>query len=389
MESKNNIHSYSYPSAVLSLFEHLNHHVSDKYTFFRTIAEKRREQVLVLAPWLKERDLSVVFSSDAYRKVCSSNLQMDDFEFEVEQSGLKHFQHWMEFWCAYEIYQVHKKYRKSECLQSVGYLPNDQNQYVSETIEDIASDQRLFQTFHSNYAMSLPDAITLINLDLFVRHEKWYEMLLCLHLSQSGTHFLLTHHSQAHPYPIIISSALIQGWNRRSDWLSYHPSFQSPRWNFCLENQRQMELEQVFMLQGVEPQAFSNVADFEHDFESRLHNKEEICEILRLTISGEDRQKLFFLYIAQRYLAQQVVDAGFRYSLTIIDQPLMLRFYDNTHFDAYFHSSYCDINENKTLTFKGFWNNKIMLRAFLETDFRTYKRHIMKQRQKEQGDMYA
>ncbi|WP_425536072.1 acyl-homoserine-lactone synthase, partial [Escherichia coli] len=46
-----------------------------------------------------------------------------------------------------------------------------------------------------------------------------------------------------------------------------------------------------------------------------------MCEILRLTVSGNTQQKLYFLYLAQKELMSVLHQVGYKIGFTIIEQP--------------------------------------------------------------------
>lgn len=71
---------------------------------------------------------------------------------------------------------------------------------------------------------------------------------------------------------------------------------------------------------------------------------------------------------------------GYKIGFTIIEQPFMLQFYQTIDSNAYFHSGYCELNDDGTTIYRGFWNFEMMVKAFNNVDFRSYKRAVRESR---------
>ncbi|MBF4302835.1 acyl-homoserine-lactone synthase, partial [Vibrio anguillarum] len=86
--------------------------------------------------------------------------------------------------------------------------------------------------------------------------------------------------------------------------------------------------------------------EFDQQFQRQLTDKQAVCEVLRLTVSGNAQQKLYFLYLAQKKFMQVMHQVGYKIGFTIIEQPFMLSFYQAINPKAYFHCGYCDLNND-------------------------------------------
>jgi acyl homoserine lactone synthase len=58
----------------------------------------------------------------------------------------------------------------------------------------------------------------------------------------------------------------------------------------------------------------------------------------------------------------------------------MLQFYQTIEPNAYFHSGYCELNDDGTTIYRGFWNFEMMVKAFNDIDFRSYKSAVRESR---------
>ena len=111
-----------------------------------------------------------------------------------------------------------------------------------------------------------------------------------------------------------------------------------------------------------------------------MSDKSAICEVLRLTVSGNTQQRLYFLYLAQKELMSVLHQVGYKIGFTIIEQPFMLQFYQAIDPKAYFHSGYCELNDDGTTIYRGLWNFEVMVKVFNNTDFRRYKHAVRESR---------
>nr|MBF4279964.1 acyl-homoserine-lactone synthase [Vibrio anguillarum] len=118
-----------------------------------------------------------------------------------------------------------------------------------------------------------------------------------------------------------------------------------------------------------------------HQFRRQLTGTQAVCEVLRLTVSGNAQQKLYFLYLAQKKLIQILNQMGYKIGFTIIEQPFILNFYQTIEPKSYFRSGYNDLNNNGKQSYRGFWIIERMDKVFSDTNFRDY-RHAVSQRRK-------
>lgn len=347
-----------------------------------------RKQQIIEKLLIEPGNLHQIFTSDEAKQVfIDSELNGKPQEFHyIEKLAEVYFGNILVLWAEYERFRIVSKYYFPEGATSssmaVSASGQDESTYVSEVVDDISSDLRLFMTHHSDVALCLRDAIALINLEVFVTGQHWYEMLFSLDLSKYGKHFILYHHSNVCPYPYLISTALIQGWDRRHRWLSFDAFFQHSKWQLCLPEHAHRVLNQADVFSDNLVLDTKSVADFESSLSRQLLRTEAVCEVLRLTVSGTQKQRMYHLYLGQKMLMRELVKQGFSLAFTIIELPVMLHFYQSLCSAAYMHSSYQDINKNGLVTFKGFWLPDLLSHQFNQHTFRDYNTKIIKQRRR-------
>lgn len=370
--------------SISQLFDFVLHftHSSANSSFMPLLAERHKQRILQTFPHLSDSNLATIFShsSDIDHESLSLT-ELSETERSIERLALTHFQHWLEFWCELEIYQIKARYKDASVVylnnQKVSY--NDED-YHCELIANIAECEQRYMTLHFETPMQLSDAVALINLELFVRGESWFEMLSCLDLSRQGQHLVITQKAEPSLPPLLVCTGLIQDWQVRHHWLSYDKPFQSKPWNMCWSpyaNECFKTDELVVQLPTV---TCETASEFDQMFARSLVKPERICEFLRLTVSGTSQQKLYYLYLGQKLSAQRLCEHGYAIALTIIEQPFILDYYRVIDEAAYTTLCYCDINHDGVITYRGFWNVKNMHAEMKKLDFRSYKKLVKQSR---------
>lgn len=365
-------------NAVLSGFN-----AQERQVIFQSVTDYRRNQLIALFPENKAKSFSVLFESMDYRDLVQRYPStLSPYIAALELVASQCFMHWLEFWCECEIAAIKAKPSALENPALSTKLPFEDSAYYGAMIERIEDAQLMVKTPSDSQAMSLSDAITLSNLELFIQGEKWYEMLPLLSLSQTGKHFILLKHPDNEAVPTLVASALIQDWSIHDSWLSYVPQFSNVQWHYCLPNHGYEELTRLQLFTPSTLLKCYSLPEFDSKFKLLLSETQSVCEVLRLTVSGNAQQKLYFLYLAQKELMNVLHQAGYKVGFTIIEQAFMLNFYQSIDKKAYFHSGYCDLNNDGKETYRGFWNFEMMVKAFNQTDFRAYKRAVRANRKR-------
>ena len=118
---------------------------------------------------------------------------------------------------------------------------------------------------------------------------------------------------------------------------------------------------------------------------SSILDQEKVCEAIRLTVSGSKSKANFYLYLAQKGLANALKQSGRDVVFTIIEKPAMVLFYQSMNIETpttspYLFTSEQDINKNGVVTYKGIWllNNATL--AFNQYNFKEYNVKIIRLR---------
>ncbi|EDK30937.1 putative homoserine lactone synthase VanM [Vibrionales bacterium SWAT-3] len=346
-------------------------------TLFQTVTDYRRNLLESLFPEHQNKSLSVLFELMDYRDLIQRYPSTLAPELVLlEKAASQCYMSWLDFWCESEIAAIKAKSPLSDPPNSRIELPIKDSAYYGALIEHIESDSLMVQTPCHPQAMPISDAIALSNLEIFIKGEKWFEMLPLLHLSQSGQHFILLKHPVDEAFPTLVSSALLQDWSTKETWLSYAPLFSNEHWQYSMPVRSYDELTRLKLFTPPDLSQCNSIVQFDHHFQLQISDTSALCEILRLTVGGNTTQKLFFLYLAQKEMINLLYQANYKIGFTIIDQPLILDFYKAIGPKAYFHLGVCDLNGNGTKTYRGLWNIKLMLRAFEQVNFRDYRRML-------------
>ncbi len=353
----------------------------ERTALFQKVTEYRRSQLKLLFPEHQNKSYSVLFELMDYRDLIQRYPNtLSEETVRLEEAVGQCYMHWLDFWCECEIAAIKAKSPLNSSSISHIDLPINDSAYYGAIIEQIEHESLLVQTPSHPQGMPISDAIALSNLEVFIKGEKWFEMLPLLHLSQAGKHFILLKHPVDEAFPTLVSSALIQDWSKNDTWLSYAPPFSNEQWQYCLPNYGYDELAGLQLFTPPTLSKCYSLPEFDQQFQLQLSGQDALCEVLRLTVSGNIQQKLYFLYLAQKELMSVLHQLGYKVGFTIIEQPFMLQFYQTIEPNAYFHSGYCELNDDGTTIYRGFWNFEMMVKAFNDVDFRSYKRAVRESR---------
>ena len=359
----------------------------ERSILFQSITNYRKEQLASLFPENQNRSYSVLFELMDYRDLIQHYPNTLSAEVALLEAVVGQcYLHWLDFWCECEIAAIKAKYPLEENAPTALQLPFEDSAYDGVLIERVEDAQLMVQTPNHPQAMALSDAIALSNLELFILGEKWFEMLPLLFLSKEGKHFIVLTRTFPQSCPTLVASALIQDWASHDTWLSYAPQFSNEQWRYCFPTYGAVELTRLQLFKSSVLSQCHSLPEFDDEFKLQLSDVDAVCEVLRLTVSGNTQQKLYFLYLAQKELMSVLHQSGYKIGFTIIEQPFMLNFYQVIDKKAYFHSGGCDLNNDGKETFRGFWNFERMVNVFDDTNFRDYKRAIRLNRKRDAID---
>ncbi|MDE1334267.1 acyl-homoserine-lactone synthase [Vibrio aestuarianus] len=338
-------------------------------------------------PSTKKLNIAGCVKSPAYKQSLTHKVANWPEEYHLLEKLIhREFLNLAQFWCEFEIYKIKSKYPESE-NNEYKKLPLLEEAYHSKIVEDIQSSQELYYTLHHTQPMSLSDAVLLMNLSTFIADKGWYEMLESLTISSTGRHFiLLTKTNES--ISTIVGSARIQQWDERHHWLSFSPFFNNEDWQLCLPSDIRNRCLQTKIFKDNYVPNCDSVYSFEKNFIENILEKNRICEVIRLSVSGTDQECTFYLFLTQKYLMRELDKRGFSIAYTIIEQPWMMNFYQGLKLNSYFSSSYKNLNDTGRNTYKGFWIIPNLKTELNNTSFKNYKKIVIKNKGKKKISKY-
>ncbi|NGN97424.1 autoinducer synthase [Grimontia sp. S25] len=310
----------------------------------------------------------------------------------IERTAIAFYGDILMCWAEFKAFQINQQAKRhlqahydEQCPPS-GSEENVSEMYRYEVVEDIRNDERLFLTSHSLYPMTLSLANVLINLETFVKQQHWYEMLYYLDISASGEHFIL-YQDIGGQAPLLLSSALIQRYEQHDNWLTFDPFFQTDSWTLTLSNEKISTLEQsgIFSNRLKSKLNMQSVEKFDYSLLRAVTQKQAVCEIIRMAISGPREKLNHVLYLTLKYLTLKLADIGLEVAYTIVEQPSILGFYQSVNNDSKNILPYVALCQQQVAgtaltTYQGVVFTGPMSQAFEENSFRDYNKRIISMR---------
>ncbi|MGR6839997.1 acyl-homoserine-lactone synthase [Aliivibrio wodanis] len=313
--------------------------------------------------------------------------------FMIEQLAHKLFGCLLRCWTEFEIFRTiqhssnnYHIYSKQEHINSESNIINEDYHY--EIVNDISKDKRLFYTDFCEQPLLLSDAIVLINITTFIKEHKWYEMLSILDISSKGEHFILYQLKTNNSYPTIISSALIEPYQDKANWLFFNDFFQTKHWKSegITDSLLSFFPNLKTKYSNASSLGHSNLSssDLENAIFSSIVDKRSVCGVIRFTINGPRPKLNQYMYLAQKGLANALYNSGREMIFSIIEQPAMVLFYQAINNDncctPFLFTSQQDINNSGLITYKGICLTKHTSNVFNQYDLKSYNAKIIKRR---------
>lgn len=313
--------------------------------------------------------------------------------FIIEQLAMKIFGCLLICRTEYEIFKIihhstHSLHKKLVSTNQSSHKNTINENYHYELVSDIALEQRYFQTEYSDVPLLLSNAIVLINIVTFIKEHKWYEMLNHLALSSQGEHFILYQYEDHTHAPMLISSALIESYKKKDDWLFFDDFFQSNKWvnenSFNTISSYFPKLDSL-LTSTQKHLSLVSVSELENAMFHSIEDKTSICGVIRFTISGQTSKINYHMYLAQKGLANALYDTGRDMIFSIIEQPAMVLFYQamnsvNDSKPPFLFTSSQDINHTGLVTYKGICLTNNASHAFDQCNFKSYNVNIIRKR---------
>lgn len=373
------INSKSNKENVFSLVEIIEKNISPSLCY--ELLSCRLAITKKIDPTTETLNITGCMKSPAYQQSLTHEVHNWPKEYHLLEKLIhQHFLNLAQFWCEFEIYKIKSKYPENEDNKHKK-SPLLEEAYHSKIVEDIQSSRELYYTLHHTQPMSLSDAILLMNLSTLIADKGWYEMLENLTISSTGRHFILLTKTNE-PIFTIVASARIQLWNERHNWLSFSPFFSNEDWQLCLPSDIIHRCLQTKIFKENYIPNFDSVYSFEKKFIDNILEKKRICEIIRLSVSGNLQECIFYLFLVQKNIIRELDERGFYMAFLIIEQPWLLNFYQEFELNGYFSSSYKNLNDTGRKTYKGFWIIPNLKNDLMNTSFKDYKKIVIKNKSK-------
>lgn len=350
--------------------------------FFQQVLDQRLSLVCQCDPTLSDKNIASKLLSPFYFAGLKHPLSIGSNEWhQLEQEALYLYDNWAQAWCAYKIWTLEQQYTQpcapSNDLATAG-LSNAEADYFDNVIDNVEHHQELYYTLHCTQPMRLADAIVMINLATFVSQYQWYEMLYEIDLSSTGSHFILASQNVGSTHPLIVATAKVNHYTQADNWLYFSPFFQTESWQLLATDKVVKNLNQQGLLSTADI-ATRSAKQFEHSLWQQMQSPEQCCEIIRLTVSGNQTQMIFFLYLAQKRLMEQLVSRQYKIAFVVIEQPLMIQYYLSLGDSVYNQLSASYVSNSKFATYKGLWLVEPLHQALAQCSFKQYKQRTISQ----------
>lgn len=349
----------------------------DSNHFFKHVLNERLSQVCVKNTSLRFKNIATQLKSPHYFACVDHPLANEPAQWHhLEIIALKLFDDWAQAWCAFNIWQIERKYQQQPHALRLNTTPDfsqNEEDYIDGVIEEIENHPNLYYTLHCQYALELPDAAMLINLSTFVWEQHWYEMLYEIDVSARGTHFVLAQIIAKLPLPVIVSTAKVNQNTNANNWLYFSPFFQTNCWQLMNQDRVKKRLVELNLLSSAACLPDTSSANYENTLWRNLTDHDKCCEIIRLTVSGKQNHKIFYLYLSQKRLMAQLQTLGFKIAFVVIEQPLMVHYYQSIQECAYLPLSHNETSDSGFTTYKGLWFIDQLNKALSECNYRSYK----------------
>lgn len=365
---------------------------TDNHTLLQEIIENRKTLISNQLGESSIGNLADLFSTQAAKDIIGKQPSptLPKHYFLIEQVALRLFGCLLSCWTELEIFRTIKKSTLSitHNAHHTYNSPVINEHYHYEIVADTALDTRLFHTEFCEQPLLLSDAIVLINIATFIKEHKWYEMLKILNISSKGEHFILYQFDEENDYPKIISSALIEPYHQKNNWLFFDNFFQSNKWSKVESSEAIAQYFPDFSSQKKQPCDYFNTlscSELENAMFSSIVDKTRMCGVIRFTVNGPKMKLNYHMYLAQKGLANALFLSGRDMIFSIIEQPAMILFYqemncvEKEHMPFFFTGSQ-DINNSGLVTYKGICLTKNARYVFNQYNFKEYNVKIIQRR---------
>lgn len=358
---------------------------------FEVIISKRLEQLNNLDNSCNyEGNLDAKYNSDTMSALVEDTtlFGVPNFYHYIELQSLSLFGGLLPFWVEYKRYtllldNVLLKWSKQSEQAALLARCELEDGYVAELVQNIENDERRFLTQFADESLPLSSANTLMNLETFVRQQHWYEMLSELELSSNGEHFIL-YQQDNEGHKTLVSSAKIQRWREKNDWLAFNPFFQSDNWTVSLEdrNIKALDFSGIFNDNLANKLNLTNPKDLDQSFVQNVKHGRDCCELIRMAIGAPVSKLNNILFLTIKYISIFMKQVGIKGVYAITEQPALLYFFQSVNLysdlnDCYVPMTYQQINPTAPQTYKGLILSAPMVKAIGECNYKQYYKRVL------------
>lgn len=377
---------------------------SNHFNLFEKIISYRFDEITAMLPiTTRKGNLYTTFTCIAAQSIngVTPLPTLPSLFFLIEKTAILFFDDILSCWAEFRVYQLTEKAERDFLAHDTGHsytyeYSEESDGYGYEVVDNIKDDHRLFSTCYSNIPMRLSLANVLINLETFVKQQHWYEMLYYLDVSANGEHFIMYQKQQGGYSPLLLSSALIQRWGQHNNWLTFEHFFQTENWTLTLSNEKIQTLEKsgVFSNALISKINTTSIERFDYSLLKTIKQKNAVCEIIRMAISGPRIKLNYILYLTLKYLTVKLADIGLEVAYTIVEQPSILNFYCSVNDDSKKTLPYVSLCEQKVegtdlTTYQGLVFTGPMSQTFKLCSFRDYNKRIIRMRKQKKTSTRA
>ncbi|MDW6004838.1 acyl-homoserine-lactone synthase [Vibrio mangrovi] len=180
-----------------------------------------------------------------------------------------------------------------------------------------------------------------------------------------------------------MSTARIQFWHEKEQWLYYAPFFQSERWDLRAHKGFKKYLNKSIKVHKDIKPNYESLISFENSLNNMILDKREICEVIRLTTCGASHKQLFILYLAQKKLTQLLARRNMSVAFIITEQAMEVSFYQSLGKDIFLLVGQCDLKDTGNITYKGISIIKKLDIQFSKLTYSDYKKKCFSQKDSE------
>lgn len=185
--------------------EHI--HLHDDTDFFSTLVNARIETINHLMPY-QTNNLYQCITSD-YAQSINGIVPLDSlasYYIEIEKQAIELFGNILCCWAEYEYYRIIQRVIRQPLTKNNNLQRFDNKEDITEVVDQVENDTRLFITPYCELPMTLSNAIALKTIDSIVK-KNCYELLYFIMLPIHGEYVIQYHYKNTDLFPTLITTS--------------------------------------------------------------------------------------------------------------------------------------------------------------------------------------